>query len=224
LGGAGNDALIGNTDANKLVGNGGNDSLIGGGGDDTLEGGGGDDTVSYADDTTGVTVDLGLGEASGPDSGNDTLSDIENAAGGAGNDTLVASGDGNKLIGNDGKDSLIGGTGDDTLDGGDGDDEILSGIGNDSLIGGEGADTFTFDLWNGTDTISDFEPAGCGCAGTVSDKIDVSAFGFTNPFEFAILLEPVIDGTWINLSETGGGDVFLDGVNILALNLDDFIF
>ena len=223
MGGAGNDTLIGNTDANKLVGNDGNDSLIGGAGDDTLEGGAGDDTVSYSDDTAGVTVDLDLGEASGPDSGNDTLTGIENAVGGAGNDTLIASGDGNKLIGNGGNDSLAGGAGNDTLEGGDGDDQILSGNGDDLLTGGEGADTFTFEFWNGTDTISDFEPGGCGCAGTVSDKIDVSVFGFSNPFEFSLLLEPVIDGTWINLSEAGGGNVFLDGVNILQLNLDDFI-
>ena len=45
LGGAGNDTINGNIEANKFEGNDGNDTLNGGIGDDKLLGGGGDDVV-----------------------------------------------------------------------------------------------------------------------------------------------------------------------------------
>jgi Ca2+-binding RTX toxin-like protein len=60
---------------------------------------------------------------------------IENAKGGAGNDTLQGNGVSNRLVGGAGKDTLIGGQGDDRLDGG---------TGMDSMNGGAGQDVFDF--------------------------------------------------------------------------------
>jgi len=225
VGGSGDDTLIGSAADNELLGNDGDDLLGGTAGDDTLDGGNGNDTVTYETTVNGVAVDLGAGMATGPEIDTDTLADIENAFGGAGDDSLTGSNGANLLIGNAGDDTMNGAAGNDTLFGGDGDDLILSGDGDDMLTGGDGADTFFFDLWSGTDTISDFAPAACGCSGSPppSDKINVSQFGFTNLFELGLLTEGALDGTWLRLSEVGGGDVFLEDVLIFDLTSNDFI-
>lgn len=62
-----------------------------------------------------------------------TTTHIEDARGGAGNDTILGSADANHIWGNAGADSLDGGLGNDTLSGGLGNDVILGGDGNDSI-------------------------------------------------------------------------------------------
>jgi len=61
---------------------------------------------------------------------------IENAVGGAGNDTLTGNAQANQLQGLSGNDTINGGTGNDTLNGG---------TGNDTLDGGDGQDVAAFD-------------------------------------------------------------------------------
>ena len=74
---------------------------------------------------------------------------IENAIGGAGDDTITGNAADNHLVGNDGNDHLIGGGGNDTLDGGNGDDTLeadgtlLGGAGNDQLFGGNSDDALS---------------------------------------------------------------------------------
>ena len=175
IGGLGDDTITGDANDNTLWGNAGNDTLTGGDGDDTLNGGSGNDTLdggagadtaSYTSATQAVTIDLAAGTASGADIGNDTLSNIENATGGIGDDTI--NGDGNANV-------LAGGAGDDTLDGGAGNDTLNGGTGDDTLDGGAGIDTLSFaDLLDndlmvnmatgeaigsvaGTDTFTNFE-------------------------------------------------------------------
>ncbi|MEZ5925071.1 MAG: calcium-binding protein [Hyphomicrobiaceae bacterium] len=174
-GGAGNDTLIGGSGNDLLDGGGDNDKLDGGSGDDTLKGnsgndilyhsagsdafygGSGTDTVSYANATSGVSIDLDTGATSGAASG-DTFSSIEIIIGtqfddalhgGAGDDTLYGGLDNDDLKGGGGADTLNGGTDDDGLAGEDGDDV---------LTGGTGVDTFMIDL--GTDTITDLGRGG----------------------------------------------------------------
>ena len=74
---------------------------------------------------------------------------IENAKGGSGNDTIKGNSAANYLFGFDG---------DDTIDGGAGNDQIEGGRGADTLTGGKGADTFIFasPLDGKVDTITDF--------------------------------------------------------------------
>ena len=111
-------------------GDGADNTFEGLAGDDALAGGAGSDTAAYTRATTAVTVDLGAGTASGgADVGTDTLDSIENAVGGAADDTLVGSNAAN------------------TLGGGDGDD---------ILTGGGGNDTFVFGAGSGADTVTDF--------------------------------------------------------------------
>ena len=122
-GSAYNDNLSGDAGANALDGGAGNDTLAGGGGADSLIGGSGTDTSDYSASTSGVTVNLGTGTASGGDAAGDTLSGIESVTGTAYNDNLT------------------GDAGANTLDGGAGNDTLAGGAGADCLIGGAGTDT-----------------------------------------------------------------------------------
>jgi serralysin len=65
---------------------------------------------------------------------------IENAIGGALDDTLIGNGVANILSGLAGADLLIGGGGNDTLRGGDQGDRLYGDVGNDTLLGGSGID------------------------------------------------------------------------------------
>jgi Ca2+-binding RTX toxin-like protein len=111
LGGAGNDSIVGSSNADTITGNAGNDSINGGSGADSITGGDGNDTIN-----------------------GETGSDV--ITGGAGNDSITA-GDGNdNLDGGVGSDSFIFAANlasADTIGGGDGTD-ILS-------VSGGSADT-----------------------------------------------------------------------------------
>ncbi|KMK63979.1 calcium-binding protein [Puniceibacterium sp. IMCC21224] len=96
-------------------------------GDDTLDGGAGRDWVHYDDPAAGaVTVDLGLGTATGTWAGQAFVHTLINVEG---------------IYGSARGDSLTGGAGGDTLYGEGGDDTLTGGLGDDSLIGGGGTDT-----------------------------------------------------------------------------------
>ncbi|HEY1632244.1 MAG TPA: M10 family metallopeptidase C-terminal domain-containing protein [Rhizomicrobium sp.] len=78
---------------------------------------------------------------------------IENAKGGAGNDTIA---------GNDANNELSGGDGNDTLSGGNGNDVLYGGNGADTLDGGAGADIFSYTSYKQSlgaahDTIDNFD-------------------------------------------------------------------
>lgn len=95
-----------------------------------INGGSGTDKLDYAaySNATNVNVDLGAGTATGFGG----VSDIENVAGGAGNDVIRGDNNANMLAGNQGSDIVLGGGGNDTINGN---------VGRDILIGGDGADT-----------------------------------------------------------------------------------
>ena len=176
-GGSAGDTLYGGSDANQLSGGAGNDLINGGAGDDTLsggndadtlvgglgndvlQGGSGRDVADYSANTAATTVDLQAGTASSADSGSDTLSGVEDASGGAGNDTLT---------GDAGDNQLWGQAGADTLDGGAGNDSLRGGTGNDSLIGGDGIDTAVYDDVSGPLTIDLAAGTVMGGAGATS--------------------------------------------------------
>ncbi len=94
---AGNDFIVGSSDADRLNGDDGNDRLLGGSNSDTLFGGVGNDLLNG-----GVGNDFLFG-----DSGNDTLQ------GGKGADLLNGGGGSDVLVGDGGKDTLTGGLGPD---------------------------------------------------------------------------------------------------------------
>jgi subtilisin-like proprotein convertase family protein len=89
---------------------------------------------------------------------------IEDAIGGAGNDTVVGNHANNDLGGGEGDDTLLGRGGADQLAGGWGNDWLTGGQGSDTLRGDAGADTFALSERDGVldpsqaDRILDFEP------------------------------------------------------------------
>lgn len=83
----------------------------------------------------------------------DTRSLIEDAIGGAGNDTLTGNQADNHLWGGDGNDSLVGGAGNDTLEGGAGLDTLYGGTGNDLYVVTSSGDLVREDLNAGNDTV-----------------------------------------------------------------------
>jgi len=141
-GGVGNDTLIGS--------DGGSNFLIGGAGNDNLRGGTGtNNTVDYSSSPRGVNAQQGYANSNGGGvfvnllsgvaldgfGGTDSLNNIQNAIGSAGNDTLIAS---NTTA------YLNGGEGDDILEGGNANDVLLGGLGADDLDGGGGTNTTTY--------------------------------------------------------------------------------
>lgn len=139
IGGSGNDSLKGNAVSNVLEGGTGADVIAGVGviinGTQTYN-----DTASYRSDTTGVTITLTSGAASGAfvsggDAEGDTLTGIAHLMGGYGADTLTGDVLNNTLTGNAGNDVLDGGDGNDILYGNADADTLIGGLGNDKLYG-----------------------------------------------------------------------------------------
>ncbi len=125
LGGAGNDTFRFGVDGAQLAG-----------GLGRIDGGAGINTLDYSIYTSGVTVNLLAGTATGFAN----IANIRNVIGGAGNDALTGDDADNQLSGGGGSDTLNGGLGDDTLNGGAGNDTLNGDAGNDTLNGGIGDD------------------------------------------------------------------------------------
>ncbi len=162
VGGTGNDAVVGDAQANRLLGLGGADLVYGGSGNDTVDGGaagdnlwgglgadvhiGGDGVgVDFAryDDTTYGNLMIRLDNSAlntGAAAVGDTYVGIEGLVGGTGNDSVYGDATANRLLGQGGVDHVYGGTGNDTVDGGDGGDNLWGGLGADAHFGGDGAE------------------------------------------------------------------------------------
>jgi parallel beta-helix repeat protein len=156
VGTASNDVLNGTLGNDEICGLGGNDTINGGAGNDIVRGGAGNDVVNgqagndHLDGGAGtdrgtwtgapatVAVNLATNRASGW--GSDTLSGLEHAQGGTGNDTISGNTGANLLLGGTGNDRIVGGAGNDRLDGGVGNDSIDGQDGIDWVHGSDGAD------------------------------------------------------------------------------------
>jgi Ca2+-binding RTX toxin-like protein len=230
-GGDGNDTLTGNSSQNTIEGGLGNDTIVGvrGAAQDTLKGGENAadmDTISYAGESTGVTIDL---SAAAPDPGlTDNASEFESAIGGSGDDEITGDDDANRIAGNDGSDTLTGVGGPDTILGGDEDDKIFGGDGNDVLSGEDDDDEIAGDAGNDSIDGGDDEDSLTGGTGadvlaggrgrdTVvyagGDPVDVSLDGNAND---GLINPPAGPGEGDNVLSTedvttGGGDDVLTG-------------
>lgn len=142
-GGAGAETLRGDAGDDEILGAGGNDVIDGGAGADLLDGGEGFDIAAYAEDETGVLVDLQNATLNQGDAADDALLNFEGVFGGFGADTLRGNTAGNELRGNLGNDVLDGRTGTDTMRGGFGDDLMMVDNAGDRIGEGlgQGADT-----------------------------------------------------------------------------------
>ena len=191
-GGSGNDTLTGDTFNNRFLGGAGDDALKGNAGKDTLDGGVGTDTADYSDKTLAVAVTLnGATNATVTVGGvaEDTIRNIENVTGGAGNDTLIGDALNNTLLGGAGDDLLKGAEGNDTLDGESGSDTAdysdktgsvavtLRGVSNATVtVGGVAEDTIR-NIENviggsGNDTLIGNDPANIFRGGPGADILD----------------------------------------------------
>lgn len=160
--GAGNDTFWGGDAADVVTGNTGNDDIGTGGGNDRVlslnadgndsyDAGTGSDIFDARLMTTGIAINLTLGEARNGIFV-DTLAGFEHAFGGAGSDRIAGNAVGNVLRGAtgndlisalDGNDVLFGDAGNDVLAGGNGNDRLFGGAGVDNLNGGAGSDQLT---------------------------------------------------------------------------------
>ena len=144
LTGGGNDTIHTGGGNDIVNAGGGDDGIVGGqgAGDDVYDGGTGTNTISYPSATNSVTIDLNaidrsgdatvgtlvttlltgagylpstpVGLAQGADIGTDLLINIQNATGGAGDDSITGDGNANVLSGDGGNDTIVGGGGTDT--------------------------------------------------------------------------------------------------------------
>jgi Ca2+-binding RTX toxin-like protein len=150
-GGDGSDVLIGGAGDDDLNGGVGDDVIFGGADNDDLDGGDGVDTADYTDVTTALDIDLQTGTVTG--AGSDTLTSIENATGGTGDDSIDGNAAANDLLGGSGSDVISGEGGNDLLYAGDGDDTVYGGLGDDLIIGGDGKGNDKYIGGTGTDTV-----------------------------------------------------------------------
>ncbi|XIA64406.1 tandem-95 repeat protein [Bradyrhizobium sp. TZ2] len=118
----GNDQIDGQGGNDALSGGAGKDVLSGGEGDDLLDGGAGQDRAIYSAATTGITVNLAAGTASGAGVGTDTLVDIEGIIGSDFADTFNAAG----FTGSTGLPGIAGGQ--NAFEGRDGDDLVIGAL------------------------------------------------------------------------------------------------
>ena len=145
----------------------------------------------------------------------DATTDDDTLIGGAGADILSGYDGDDQLHGGDGNDELYGGDGNDELYGGDGADTLDGGVGDDDMYGGAGADTFVFGNAHGNDGVYDF------VAG--EDKIDLTGVSGVSGFH-DLRITADEDGVTIDLTEFGGGTIFVEGLSADDLDADDFIF
>ena len=109
FGDEGNDLIFGHQGRDVLNGGAGNDTIhaTAGDGDDAIHGGDGIDTIDYQAITAALSINLATGSATSAQSGQDTLSGIENVKGGAGADVILASTVANVLDGGGGNDVFV---------------------------------------------------------------------------------------------------------------------
>ncbi|MGQ0532222.1 MAG: beta strand repeat-containing protein [Caulobacteraceae bacterium] len=211
-GGAGTDTIIcqGNSGAETLevAWNGTSFTFFKGGAVASIEQaiadmGVGGDWLRYTGSTVGVTINLTTNTASGFVS----IANVENAAGGSGNDTITGSSVANNLIGNDGADVLDGGGGNDTLNGGAGADTLTGGAGSDSLTGGADSDAFVFATGSAGDTVNDFDANATGG----QDFLDLAGYGVTSA-DFAARVVITDQGVNTLVTIDGAATIVLLGV------------
>jgi Ca2+-binding RTX toxin-like protein len=152
--------VSGSNSGDSLTGDAGDNFLEGRPGNDTLDGGGGNDMISFQTATTGVDVDLSLGNSSLTGGlGTDTWTSIEEVRGSDFADTLR---------GTDGDNTFDPGPGADTLDGAGGTDRvrydrspsaITVNLAAGTLLDGYDSDPATAGIQTYTDTLISIENA-----------------------------------------------------------------
>ncbi|MEP9352368.1 calcium-binding protein [Xanthobacter sp. KR7-65] len=154
-------AGTGNSLANVIRGGAGNDTIDGGAGNDTMYGGLGDDLyfVDAAGDVVIEDADAGIDSIRAATAIYTLGTNVENLAYiGSGNFSGTGNTLANVMAGGAGNDSLVASAGNDTLSGNAGDDYLDGGTGADAMTGGTGNDVYLVD--NTGDTVSEADGGG----------------------------------------------------------------
>lgn len=205
----GDDTITGTLGGDAVAGGDGNDTLNGRDGDDVLVDTSGTNAISGGADSDIIIGGFGALSATG-DAGGDVL------IGGIGADTLDG-GAGNDVLRGDPTGSFLGGN-----------DTLIAGTGTDYLEGGAGADVFVFAPNDGANGIGELSYNGTSAVMIGQDfevgvdKIDVSAFGFTDFADLGANLFAYQGAANTQFSADGTSVVIL-GVAVSELSADDFI-
>lgn len=108
---SGFEAVAGSNSNDTLTGDANNNDFDGGRGGDRIVGGGGLDRVGYWSAEAAVSVNLATGQATGAETGTDTLVNISGAVGSRFDDALTGNGADNTFEGGEGNDTIDGGAG-----------------------------------------------------------------------------------------------------------------
>ncbi len=214
------DALAGN---DQVFAGFGDDRIAGGAGTDMYDGQAGVDTVDYSAQTAGVAANLATGNATGAGIDTETLLNIENIVGGAGNDSLTGDSGDNKLTGGAGDDVLNGLAGADTyvFGSGEGNDQVVEAAGaagTDRLIFGDGLLFSALSAVRSANNPDDLVLSFNGHSGSllIAGQLSSGANAGIEQFVFADglvveagVIESLVDGNGA-ISGTGGDDQ-LDG-------------
>ncbi len=223
IGSENSETLFGNNEDNVILGGGGDDRIHPFGGTDFVDGGEGTDTLLLNAATGPVNINLAEGVA-----GTNSFVNLENAQGGAFDDTITGDDGHNVLVGNDGVDVIDGGEGDDTLNGSSK---------SDTLTGGSGADAFLFDgdPFDGAD-VSGSDRSIIGGEDFITDfsleedrfQLDASDFGVVGPLSFVNATADDLPTGGVNVivlqnSENPAGGDFLAGTaaNLIAEKIEE---
>ncbi|WP_299401849.1 hypothetical protein [uncultured Roseobacter sp.] len=189
------DLLVGGDGDDKINGFAGDDEIYGGGGNDIIRGG------SHYD-----TIHAGAGD--------------DQVWGDEGRDTVFL-GDGNDVFwdaeqdGRHAHDTVFGGAGNDTFHGAGGNDVFDGGKGDDLFFAGAGDETFVFADGFGNDTIVGFG---------ADDVIDLSAVSSIENSSDLTADHLRQDGENLIIDDLAGNTITLEGINILDLSGDNFLF
>ena len=238
-----NDTLNGGDGADTLIGGLGKDILSGGNGDDvfvaslagdgvdTIDGGAGLDTLDYSalGAASVVTVTLnGATAVSAKVAGGstDSVKNVENVTGGAGNDVITGDTLSNVLSGGGGADTLNGGGGADRLIGGAGLDKLTGGAGNDAFVlqnDAFGWDTIT-DFASGQDRL-EFDLSDFGLTGAAAENLVANAYGTAVDANDFLVFNTTTKELFYDADGAGGAAaVHIATLNVSSLTISDFLF
>jgi Ca2+-binding RTX toxin-like protein len=208
----GDDFLYSGDGDDSVFGGAGLDFFVGGAGagNDSYDGGADTDTLSFESTSLGVIVNLSAGsnQASGPETGVDQITGVENVIGGAGAD---------QLTGNAGANALSGLAGDDTLNGAGGADLMTGGAGDDTYVVDNAGDATTENAAEGTDTVHASTNWTLGAHAENLTLIGSAAIGTGNSLDNMIIGNAAAN----SLAGSDGADTLTGGAGVDAIEGGD---
>ncbi|TNE63534.1 MAG: hypothetical protein EP335_09705, partial [Alphaproteobacteria bacterium] len=215
IGGDGPDQLVGGNGDDMISGGAGDDQIYMGYGDDTIDGGAGTDGA-HLQPGNGITFNFNLmaGTITGSDGSVKVISGVENVTLYGTDHTLSGDAGDNYL---DGGTRLWGGAGDDTLIGSGNNDTLTGGTGDDYMLGGSAMDTYVFTAGWGSDTIIGFsyDRLDFSAAGLTRDDLSIEQAGddvlISHGADTVLLVGASLSDLWTFAFLEAGSATIVDG-------------